>query len=99
LKACLVAKGYTQTYNIDNSQTFSPVAKIYFVRVLISLVANLDWPLFQFDVKNYFLHEEVLYGATTWICCSREHRFVWSQAIPEGMVWKILYGNFGVWSP
>ncbi|RVW79412.1 Retrovirus-related Pol polyprotein from transposon TNT 1-94 [Vitis vinifera] len=30
-------------------------AKINIVRVLLSLVANLDWPLQQFDVKNVFL--------------------------------------------
>ncbi|RVW24085.1 Retrovirus-related Pol polyprotein from transposon RE1 [Vitis vinifera] len=31
-------------------------AKINTVRVLLSLTANLDWPLQQFDVKNAFLH-------------------------------------------
>jgi hypothetical protein len=29
------------------------------VRVLISLAANLDWPLHQFDVKNAFLHGDL----------------------------------------
>ena len=27
------------------------------IRVLISIVANLDWPLHQFDMKNTFRHE------------------------------------------
>lgn len=26
------------------------------MRVLISITANLNWPLHQFDVKNVFLH-------------------------------------------
>jgi hypothetical protein len=58
-KARLVAKGYTQTYRIDYTETFTPMAKINTIRILISLAVNLDWPLYQFDVKNTFLHEDL----------------------------------------
>ncbi|CAL2255837.1 unnamed protein product [Prunus armeniaca] len=58
-KARLVAKGYTQTYEIDYGETFALVAKIYTIWVLLSLAANLNWPLHQFDVKNAFLHSNL----------------------------------------
>ena len=51
--------GFTQTYCVDYENTFSHMAKISSIRVLISFVANLDWPIFQFDVKNVFLHGDL----------------------------------------
>ena len=58
-KVRLAAKGYTQKYGIDYTNTSVPVAKINTVQILLSLAANLDWPLQQFDVKNMFLHEDL----------------------------------------
>ena len=40
-KARVVAKGYTQTYEIDYTKTFAYVAKINTIRVLLSLAINL----------------------------------------------------------
>jgi Reverse transcriptase (RNA-dependent DNA polymerase) len=63
-KARLVVKGYTQTYGIDFQETFSPVTKLNTVWVLLSLTANQDWSLHQFDVNNVFLYgdlEEEIY--------------------------------------
>ena len=59
LKACLVDKRYTQQYGLDYYDTFSPVAKIVSVRLFLSMVAMRSWPLFQLDIKNVFLHDDL----------------------------------------
>ena len=59
LKACLVAKGYTQQYGSDYYDTFSPVTKIASVRLLLFMVVMGSWPLFQLDIKNVFLHGDL----------------------------------------
>ena len=59
LKAYLVAKGYAQTYGVDYSDAFSPVAKMTFVWIFISLAATYNWDLHQLDIKNAFLHSDL----------------------------------------
>ena len=51
-KTRLVARGYTQVYGEDYLDTFAPVAKLHTIRILLSLVVNLEWDLWQMDVKN-----------------------------------------------
>ena len=63
-KARLVAKDFTQTFEVDYTETFAPVLKLNSVRILISIAVNLDWPLHQMDVKNALLNgtlEEEVY--------------------------------------
>ncbi|GJZ33403.1 retrotransposon protein, putative, ty1-copia subclass [Tanacetum coccineum] len=55
-KARLVAKGYTQTYLVDYEETFSPVADIRAIRILISIAAFYDYETWKMDVKTTFLN-------------------------------------------
>lgn len=59
-KTCLVAKGFTHVPGKDFGTTFAPVARLTFVRLLISLAASHSWPLHQLDVKNAFLDGDLL---------------------------------------
>ena len=52
-KARLVAKGYMQNEGIDYDETFSPVAMLKSIRILLSIAATLDYEIWQMDVKTH----------------------------------------------
>src|SRR4051812_48819202 len=63
-KARLVAKGFRQIQGVDYDETFSPLAMLKSVRIMLAIVAYFDYEIWQMDVKTVFLNgniEEELY--------------------------------------
>ena len=58
-KARLVAKGYDQKEEEDFFDTYSPVARLTTIRVLLSLAASHGLLVHQMDVKTAFLNGEL----------------------------------------
>ena len=54
-KACLVAKGFTQTPGEDFHETLAPVIRPQIVKVILTLALGNSWPMHQLDVNNAFL--------------------------------------------
>jgi len=55
-KARLVARGFTQKYQVDYDETFAPVARISSFRFILSLAVQNDLKVHQMDVKTAFLN-------------------------------------------
>ncbi|KAA0067450.1 retrovirus-related pol polyprotein from transposon tnt 1-94 [Cucumis melo var. makuwa] len=57
LKTKLVAKGYTQREGVDHEETFSPVAMLKSIKILLSIATFNDYEIWQMDVKTTFLND------------------------------------------
>eukprot|EP00253_Pinus_taeda_P001858 PITA_01858 len=58
-KVHLVAKGFSQVEGIYYIETFSPIAKMNSICLVLSLVASFKWEVYQMDVKSAFLHGDL----------------------------------------
>jgi hypothetical protein len=58
-KARLVAKGYSQVEGLDFRETFTPVARLEAIRLLLAYSSLNDIKLYQIDVKSAFLNGEI----------------------------------------
>ncbi|XP_019418553.1 PREDICTED: uncharacterized protein LOC109329337 [Lupinus angustifolius] len=58
-KARLVANGYRQKEGKDYDETYSPMAKLKSIRILLDIAAYHDYEIWQMDVKTAFLNGEL----------------------------------------
>lgn len=58
-KVRLVAKGYTQSQEIDYEKNFSPVAMMKSIRILLVIDSFHDYEICKMDVKTAFLNEKL----------------------------------------
>ena len=55
-KARLVMKGFRQRQGVDYEETFSLVAILKSIRILLTIVAHYDYEVWHMDVKTAFLN-------------------------------------------
>jgi hypothetical protein len=55
-KARLVAQGYSQVEGLDSGKTFSLVARLEAIRILLAFVTSKGFNLYQMDMKSAFLN-------------------------------------------
>jgi hypothetical protein len=88
-KARWVVRGFNQEYDIDYGETFSLVIKPATICPILSIANSSSWAIHQLDVKNAFLHGNLLEH----VYCAQPSGFVDTQK-PQHIckLVKSLYG-------
>ena len=58
-KEILVSDGFSQFQGIDYNNTFAPVAKMDFIRLVLAIAASKQWEVHHMDVKCDFLNGDI----------------------------------------
>ena len=54
-----MAKGYSQVHGMDYNETFSLVARMDSIRLVLAIATLNRWDVHHMDVKSAFLHGEL----------------------------------------
>ena len=55
----MVAKGYSQVQGLDYNETFSLVARINSIRLVLEVASSKRWEVHHMDVKSSLLHGDL----------------------------------------
>jgi hypothetical protein len=55
-KARLVTQWFSQVEGLDFGETFTPVARLEAIRILLVIAASKGFKLYQMNMKNAFLN-------------------------------------------
>jgi hypothetical protein len=59
LKACYIAKGYAQIAGVEFVDIFAPTATFVLLRLLLTVAAKSNWPVYSFDFVAAYLHSPI----------------------------------------
>ncbi len=89
-KARIVAKGFSQVYQVNYDETFAPVVKWDSICILLTLAAQYNLEVHQMDVKTVFLNSDL------------DHA-IYMEPPPgsanygsKGVVWKLKKSLYGL---